>query len=316
MITSLLVGFRVVGVSAIPFSRVTEILPEDVENIAIDEETGQYLAFYSNGTLAVTFPVSYEDLTSSSERRQAVGSTCVELSLDEIKRLPGWSRIVDYADDKWGKGGRNIVANPKEYPDRPANLCVSSDVVGLKVAGEPVCLTQETITKGHLTGTSGDVAIRVAQGFTSQSSFTVTRAATVGLSSTVGVTVGIEEIADVTTSFTASTEVKNENTRSFQTTADNKHEFDLTIRAPEGKTCDAVINVKSCQLQANGRLRYTAEGWVWFNYKSQVNGHYKWAANIARAVKSIDDRSSFLEFRGSVQVNTYVDYNVTCARYA
>ncbi|KAK7049973.1 hypothetical protein VNI00_005404 [Paramarasmius palmivorus] len=301
-IFSLIAALKIGGASAMPFSRVVELLPRDVERIAIDEETGQYLAFDSAGTLTATFPISHEP-TTQPERRAA--GTCVALSVDEVQDLPGWSQMLDYANNLWGDGGRNIVTNPEE--------------------------SHETTTEGALVGTSGSVSIGVDQGFTADSTFTVTKAASVGLSSTVSVKFGLDAISEVSGSFTTSTEVTNTNAhrcedsnlfqmtdlervyyRSFGSTFSDVSRVTVTMEAPEGKKCNAVTNAKTCQIQAEGQLRYTAEGWVWFNYKKRVDGHFKWAVNFATAIANVDDRSSFLEFRGSVQANTRVSFAGEC----
>ncbi|EEB89937.1 hypothetical protein MPER_11916 [Moniliophthora perniciosa FA553] len=200
-IALLLVNLRIRGVFAIPFSRVVELLPGEVGRIAIDEDAGQYLAFNNDGTLAGTFPMG--EGSAPQPVRRAAG-TCVALSVDEVENLPGWPTMIDYANNLWGDGSRNIVTNPEEYPDYAANLCVTDEVVGLEMKGEPTCQTHETTTDGALVGTSGSVAIGVDQGFTADSTFTVTKAASVGVSETVSVKVGVDAIAEVSGSFTMS----------------------------------------------------------------------------------------------------------------
>ncbi|KAI3614337.1 hypothetical protein WG66_000062 [Moniliophthora roreri] len=319
---ALLLVYVRISVSAI---RVVELLPREVGRIAIDEDAGQYLAFNNDGTLVGTFPLGEEGSAPQPMRRAA--GACVALRLDEVESLRGWPAIVDHANNVWGDRSRNIVINPKEYPGYAANLCVTDEVVGLKIkgrltrssddassrrVGEPTCQTQVTTTNGVLVGTSGSVAIGVDQGFTAESLFTVTKAASVGVAETVSFKTGVSAIADVTGSFTMSSEVTNTNAYSFGSTFSDVTKVTVTMQAPEGKRCHAATNSKTCQLQAEGKLRYTAEGWVWFNYKKKVDGHYKWAVNFATAIPNVNDRSSFLEFRGSIQANTKVSFAGKC----
>lgn len=66
-------------------------------------------------------------------------------------------------------------------------------------------------------------------------------------------------------------------------------------------------------MSAKGTIRYLATGWVWFNYDSKTQGHYKWAANIDSILTNIDDRSSTSEFSGSMAADTHTAYEGVCA---
>ncbi|KDR65679.1 hypothetical protein GALMADRAFT_273898 [Galerina marginata CBS 339.88] len=66
-------------------------------------------------------------------------SGCSPLTLEQLKQLPGWSKIQQYAPDTYGGGGVNIVVNPSEYPDRPAVVCLKAGVVPIQVQGAPSC---------------------------------------------------------------------------------------------------------------------------------------------------------------------------------
>lgn len=62
-----------------------------------------------------------------------------------------------------------------QYLDRPAQVCVTDEVVELSFDEDPVCQTHSTETDGSLVGTSGTVAIEVDQGFNTDTSYTVSR---------------------------------------------------------------------------------------------------------------------------------------------
>ncbi|KAJ8083051.1 hypothetical protein PM082_008914 [Marasmius tenuissimus] len=299
-------------VSAIPFSELARGLPSDITHVAIDEDTSHYLAFKRDGTLHSRYPIEMNTGMNISAIGVRAAPTCSGLSIDDVKKLAGWPAIEKHANDKWGKGSRRVLTNPEEYPDRAALLCVTDEVIQVKSTGHD-CQTRQTTSNGAIVGTTGKVTVSVEQGFSSESSYTVTKATSLGVSNTVSVQLGLPEIAEVSASFTVSAEVTNTNSHSFGETFNDKSTFKVKLDAPKGETCKVVLNSRTCRIQAQGSIRYIATGWVWFNYHSATKGHYKWAVNINNAVPEIDDRSDFLDFKGAVQANTALDYDVQCS---
>ncbi|KAL0065784.1 hypothetical protein AAF712_007272 [Marasmius tenuissimus] len=127
-------------VSAIPFSELARGLPSDITHVAIDEDTSHYLAFKRDGTLHSRYPIEMNT-------------------------------------------GMNISAIG--YPDRAALLCVTDEVIQVKsTAGslsspgtDPTghdCQTRQTTSNSAIVGTTGKVTVSVEQGFSSESSYTVT----------------------------------------------------------------------------------------------------------------------------------------------
>lgn len=93
------------------------------------------------------------------------------------------------------------------------------------------------------------------------------------------------------------------------------------------------FDTKSCSFSGSGNIRYTATGWVWFNYDSKTKGHYKCASdmllsmmphssdptqsylgalNIDETLKNIDDRSSTMNFAASGNIVTKSKYKGVC----
>ncbi|KAK0476959.1 hypothetical protein IW261DRAFT_298058 [Armillaria novae-zelandiae] len=297
------------GAAALPFSEVVRSLPRDIAHIAVDEARGHYLAFKRDGSLYGRYPVDSQ--SNNVDRRAA--SQCSQLSVDEAKTISGWDAIENYANDNWGDGSRNIVTNPEDYVDRPAQVCITDDVVQLSFSGDPVCQTHTTSSAGTLVGTSGEVDIEVDQGFNTDTSYTVSSASTIGVSNTMTVKVGIPEVAEVTDALTISTEVTDTTSSTFDVSYNDVSKVTLKITAPEGKTCTATTSTKTCNIQATGKIRYLATGWIWFNYNDKTEGHYKWAVNIESVVTNQDDRSSFATFKGSMVENTETSYAGKCA---
>ncbi|PBK85605.1 hypothetical protein ARMGADRAFT_547448 [Armillaria gallica] len=309
-----------------PFSHLVKTLPRDIAHIAVDRAEGHYLAFKRDGTLFGRYPIGAQ--SNNLGRRAA--SQCAQLSLDEAKSLPGWNAILDYANSQWGGGSRNIYTNPAAYVDSPAQVCITDDVVELSYSGNPVCETHTTSTEGSLIGTDGQVQIAVQQGFNTDTSYTVSSASTIGVSSTLSVQIGIPEIADVTAELSVSTGVTDESSSTYVISF---HDFGLpeaylsgrpasmfptamlatlTIDSADGKTCTATTSTQTCNIEATGNIRYLASGWIWFDYSSRVQGHYDWAVSIEAILTNQDDRSSFAEFKGSMVANAHTSYAGSC----
>ncbi|KAE9396736.1 hypothetical protein BT96DRAFT_921904 [Gymnopus androsaceus JB14] len=298
------------SVSAMPFAELTATLPRDITHIALDERTNEYIAFKRDGSLYGRY---LADMEGYNTQRRDTSSTCGNLTVTEAESLPGWDTITNYADSNWGTGSRSIATNPSDYSGSPAEVCITSSTVEVSFSGDPTCQTNNVTTGGELVGTNGSVAIAVAQGFTSTSTFTVSTAASIGVSDTLEVKIGFPDVADVSESVTVSTDVTNTQTSSFETSYNDVDTITVTMTAPEGKTCNAISSVTSCTLQATGQIQYLASGWIWFNYDSKTQGHYKWSVNIETVITDEADRSSYSQIKGSVATNTHASYQGTCS---
>ncbi|PBK85614.1 hypothetical protein ARMGADRAFT_1169383 [Armillaria gallica] len=289
------------GVTALPFSQLIRSLPRDITHIAVDDAKGHYLAFKRD-----------VDAESSNVERRADASQCAQLSVDQAQTIPGWNAIVQYANSNWGSGSRNIVMNPIDYADQPAQVCITSDVVQLSYSGDPVCQSHTISSQGSLVGTEGEVDIEVDQGFDTDTAYTISSVSTIGFSNTLEVKVGIPEIDNVTDALTISAEVTDTTSSTFKVSYNDVSKFTIKMTAQEGQTCTAVTNTKTCDIQATGQIRYLATGWIWFNYNSATQGHYKWAVNIESVLTNQGDRSSFATFKGSMIANTQTSYAGSC----
>ncbi|KIK70237.1 hypothetical protein GYMLUDRAFT_34726 [Collybiopsis luxurians FD-317 M1] len=297
------------SVSAAPFTKPRS-LPRGVRHIALDEDTNEFVAFRRDGTFYGRYPADMESLSFVHKRDTA--SSCTNLTAAEAQQLPGWSKINNYANDNWGKGSRNIVTNPDQYPDSPALVCITNETVDVSFSGSPICQSNNVTVNGEVEGTNGSMKVEVAQGTSTSSSFTISTSSTIGVSSTLSVEIGIPDLGGVSDATTISTEVTNSQTKSFEATYNDTTSITHTYQTPQGKTCNAMISVNTCHSQATGKIRYLASGWVWFNYDSTTKGHYKWAASIDDILTNEDDRSSFADFQGSVAAETRANYQTIC----
>ncbi|PBK59093.1 hypothetical protein ARMSODRAFT_1073717, partial [Armillaria solidipes] len=191
------------GVTALPFRELVGILPRDITHVAVDETHRDYLAFKRDGSLYGRYPVDVE--SNSLDRRAS--NQCGKLSVDESKTLPGWDAIEKYANDNFGNGSRNIVTNPTQYLNQPALVCITNDVSELTFSGDPTCQMQNASANGGSVGASGEVDIEVDQGFSTDTSYTITNASTIGVSQTLTAEIGVPEIAKVTNELTISAKV-------------------------------------------------------------------------------------------------------------
>ncbi|SJL15957.1 uncharacterized protein ARMOST_19469 [Armillaria ostoyae] len=296
------------GVTTLPLSEFVGILPRDITHVAVDETHRDYLAFKRDGSLYGRYPVNVE--SSSLDRRAS--SQCGKLSVDESKTLPGWDAIEKYANDNLGNGSRNIVTNPTQYLDQPALVCITNDVSELTFSGDPTCQMQNASADGGSVGASGEVDIEVDQGFSTNTSYTITNASTIGVSQTLTAEIGVPEIAKVTNELTISAEVTGTASSSFDVSYSNVRKITVKVTAPEGKNCTTKTSTNTCNIQASGNIRYLASGWIWFNYNDVTKGHYKWGVQIEAVLTNQDDRSSFAAFKGSMVAVTKTHYASTC----
>jgi len=299
-------------VSAIPFAQVARSVPPEVAHIALDEVNNQYIAYNLDGSLYGKYSVDvkrdfYED------KRDTTG-TCAPLSIDEAKQLPGFKLLEQYADQTWGTGSRKEVTNPDNADQRGqgATACVSGEVVNVELSGNPTCISNQGETGASPSGTNGSIAVAVTQGFSNSGTWSVTSSSSIGVAVKVSATVKIPEILEIGGEVTTSAEFTNQIASGFSTTANQQVTNTATFAAPADKICKVTFDSKSCDVQGHGRVRYLAGGWVWFEYDDKVQDHFKWAVNIESIISNIDDRSSFLEFTGSMKGSTDANFVAKC----
>lgn len=314
MIFPTLSVFLLVGqlASAMPFEQVVRNLPRDVAHIALDETSGQYLAYKPDGSLAGKYPADTK--RGFLGRKRDAGSPCAKLAVEEAKQLPGFKQIEDYANKEWGTGKRNIVTNPTNADQAfgGATACVSNDVVQVEFSGSPTCNTRTGEVDSSAKQTNGSITSSVSSTYSNKGSWAVTTSSSIGVSAKVSASIKIPEIAELGGEITTSAEFTSEVAHGFETTNTDSVATGGTFGVPSGQKCQIKYDVKSCTVPGHGRVRYEAKGFVWFEYDDKVQDHFKWAVNIEEVVKNIDDRSSFLEFAGSIQGTTNANFNSSC----
>ncbi|KIK58074.1 hypothetical protein GYMLUDRAFT_705733 [Collybiopsis luxurians FD-317 M1] len=254
--------------------------------------------------------------------RREDASTCVKLSSDDVQKIPGWKKLESIANDRWGKHKRNIVTNDEhsDTANYPATICIAEESIKVRFTGQPTCQSSKTSAGGQVDGTNGTLMLSVAQGFTATSQYTISEAATIGVSGTFLGKLEFPEVADVSDAFTTSTSITNTQTKSFSTQYSSLDTVTLRVTSPNGKKCDVGTTVKRCTLQGEGEMHLVVFGDVWFEYdskqaekgKESKGKHFKWRLHFEDEL-TVAERTSIAKFKGSVIASTRATYNGTCA---
>ncbi|KAF8874283.1 hypothetical protein BD779DRAFT_1630350 [Infundibulicybe gibba] len=226
--------------------------------------------------------------------------------------VKGWEKIKAYADKKWGTEKRQIVTNTDDYLESPATVCPADKVVNIELTGEPNCVESKLDTEGEMNSTNGTLRLTFEQGYDVSAEWVVTRESSFQESVRISATFHIPEIVDIGGAVTGTTTITNELTSSFRTTISNMMAQELRMHSPKGKKCYVKMDTKVCNIFGKGRLRQTASGYVWFMYKASPSGRSRRGAVHIDEVLSVDERSSYLEFAGSMKAQVRTEYEAIC----
>ncbi|KAJ7221298.1 hypothetical protein GGX14DRAFT_429403 [Mycena pura] len=287
-------------------------LPRDATHLALDEQAREIVAFRRDELLG-RFPVASG---ISSSRRDAATGSCSDMSSDDVQKLPGWNTLKSTAENNWGKGSYNVVTNDKDYPDSPAQICVSTDIVNIVPDGNPSasssCNTQSSASDGQQVGTNGTIALTHQEGTESTTTSTVTKETSISTGVSVSAEVGFPDIADVTTAFTFTGTFTNSLSTATSSTNDQTSTATVTQSNSAGKMCHLEFTTQTCTITGTGKIRMLGTGWVWFEYNDQTQGHYKWALSIDSTLTNQDDRSTFIEFKSTTGTTSTSNYQGVC----
>ncbi|KAJ6613693.1 hypothetical protein B0H10DRAFT_1805077 [Mycena sp. CBHHK59/15] len=287
-------------------------LPRDTTHVGLDETTRELVAYARNGTNLGRFALPEPDTVSA----RATGS-CADMSSSDVQTLPGWNTLKSTAEKNWGTGSYNVVTNDKDYPNQPAQSCVSTDAVGITVdpgqSAAKSCTTQTSESNGEQVGTNGTIALTHSSGTSSSTTSTVTKESSIAVGVTVSAQIGFPEVADVTSSFSFTGTFTNTLSTATTSTSDQTSSQTLTQSNAAGKTCHLEFTTQSCTITGNGNVRMLATGWVWFEYNSATQGHYKWALNIDSTLTNQDDRSTFIAFKSTTGTTSTSNYKGVCS---
>ncbi|KZV81183.1 hypothetical protein EXIGLDRAFT_731609, partial [Exidia glandulosa HHB12029] len=283
-------------------------IPANAAHLAHDTERDVLIAYDLAGHILGELPASAGG--PALDKRDP--GTCANISGDDVQRLPGWNMLSDYAKDNWGDNWDTVDANPSDYPDRGAQLCVSGDIAQVTFDGEPTCNTQSQTSGGSIVGADGTVALSATQGTTTTTTVTVTKASSIAVGVSVAATVSFPEIVDVTSTVTSTVTFTNElSTANTFTTSDTQTQT-LTVQSDAGKTCSLTFDVQTCNANGHGSQRMVANGWAWIYYGKKKQGHYKWAINMDVVIPDEEQRATYIDFTTSSSSNTQAQYSAVC----
>ncbi|KAJ7500534.1 hypothetical protein B0H11DRAFT_2378367 [Mycena galericulata] len=290
--------------------------PRDISGIpthlALDEETREVIAFNRRGENLGRFPLEHVGVS----KRNTTGS-CATMSPSDVQQLPGWNTLKATAEKNWGTGSYNVVTNDKDYPSQPAQSCVSTDVVNIAPDGSPSasqsCTTQQSTSNGEQVGTSGSIALTHTEGTSSDTTTTVTQESSIAVGVSVSAQIGFPDIVDITSAFTFTTTFTNTLSTATETTNDQTTSATVTQSNAAGKMCHLTFTTQTCTITGTGKVRMLGTGWVWFEYNSATDGHYKWALSIDETLTNQDDRSTWIDFKSTTGTTTTSNYTGVCS---
>ncbi|KAJ3756312.1 hypothetical protein EV360DRAFT_85069 [Lentinula raphanica] len=206
-------------------------------------------------------------------RRREV-SVCKNLT--EVKILPGFSKIEEYAKKHWGDGGHKFVAFDDKEPEFSALWCPPrNDPINITYEGEPDCQMSNVTTSGVLKDTTGTNTLLITQG-TSITSLWMT-STSVNKDFSVGLTpmINYPSVTGITDSFSANSLVGTSDTDSKMEVLTDTQTVTVVMSSPAGNICQVNVQVRTCILQGKGEIPMVAKGWVWAEYDDKVKDHYK-----------------------------------------
>lgn len=122
------------GVAISDYPIIPRELPSETSLLAVNDTTGDLIAYSSSGQYLGVVPPSNGTLVSRGK-----SNTCQALTKDDLKKrkpilcpnqtmsdtyrpiiVPGWQKLEDTAKKNWGKKSYNLVTNPDEVRYSPS----------------------------------------------------------------------------------------------------------------------------------------------------------------------------------------------------
>ncbi|KAJ6562327.1 hypothetical protein B0H19DRAFT_943641 [Mycena capillaripes] len=296
---------RVLAVPHYKPSRYMSGLPQNATHLSFDTETGELTAYdITHRVLAKQHHSPNKTLAP-----RTVGS-CAAMVNADVQKLPGYNALLADANNLLGKHSWTNLGLDNRYPQYPASICTDLDTVVVTATGSPTCVIQNESTSGVLVGTSGSVTLSSTQGTAYSVTSTVTQSASLAIGDTFSVKVSFpgEEYSD---SFSVTSTYTNTLSTATQTTDNQQSTESITMAAGAGQTCSLQYTTKSCSVTGTGTIRAAATGWAWFEYNSG-KGLFTGALNMDYFL-TLDQRSSFINFRSGITSSTLSSYTGKCA---
>ncbi|KAJ6628152.1 hypothetical protein B0H10DRAFT_2428984 [Mycena sp. CBHHK59/15] len=299
-------------------SRYMSDLPANTTHLSLDQTTGELTAYDITHRVLGKIHHSHHN-SSKVDSRQSTYGACTAMVSGDIKKLHG--AFIHCAEHV-----RNGIIQQRRdpgYPQYPASVCTDFSTVAVTANDQPTCSVQQESTGGVLVGTSLPVTLTSTQGTSYSTTSTVTQSASLAVGDTFGakMTVPGVEVSDsitVTATFTNTLSTSyalslefitlshvTTTPRSTQSAVNQQQTEGVTMSAPAGQSCSLSFTTKSCTTTGTGsspdRLSIV-----------HTNGHYLWALNMDYFL-SLDQRSSFINFKAAISSSTLSSYSGHCA---
>ncbi|KAL1753978.1 hypothetical protein FB107DRAFT_216603 [Schizophyllum commune] len=278
-LTLLLLSLAMSLVAAAPApERLLEHMPREATHGSVDPISGAVHVFQDREYLGVMKGEAYSSVYPR-------GSDCTALDAETVQQLPGWNKIVDEANRRWGDGERDISTNEAE-----------SQSIG-----------------GDIIGTNGTVALSQTEGTSYTLETTTSRQVSVATDVSFEAKFKIGEIFEVGGGVSVTTTVQNSQGSSNSATNNQQTTQTITASQRDGQTCKLDFETKTCTTKGSGQLPFVGTGAVWFKYKNRdSNGHWMhWLRMDAFATEETD-RSLYMSFDALVNTETKSSYHVVC----
>ncbi|CAK5284565.1 unnamed protein product [Mycena citricolor] len=245
--------------------------------------------------------------THLASRQAPIGGRCTGLSVSELQSLPAWPNLVRYVKDTLSS---TVSYNLWTTWDgvTQATACVDEGIVSVERTGQAQCNTDEQTFDGNTVGRSGVITLSVVSGSSTTATESVTRASTIGLSYTASVTIGVPGIGEGSVSYTAAASFTND----FEKSIKKESTRSVALNSEPGDYCSMLITTTTCYQPSRGRIGFVADGYVRFGFNSRVKDHYYWHIPIDRESRA--QRTSYMEFTGSINSHGYGRYRAECKK--
>ncbi|KAF6743668.1 hypothetical protein DFP72DRAFT_1052687 [Ephemerocybe angulata] len=246
--------------------------------------------------------------------------SCFPLDLQQVSRLPAWNKIVQYAEDQWGKGGKFLLNDP-QYPDRIADGCLDAASIPVQYNSQPKCSTSNRQIQGSSDGTNQTITFIQTIGDDSKTSWTVTKESSLAVSAEFKATFDYPAVAKFEASLSATGTWRNQRSDTFETTYSNKQETKFEFVNRDGFDCKFEVETTTCAMTAMASAPVIATGTVLVAFdnkrKRKGNGsegaHYHWFIDF-ETVLTPQERTSWIDFQGPVNLTSSTAYQTNCVR--
>ncbi|KAJ7120255.1 hypothetical protein C8R44DRAFT_877693 [Mycena epipterygia] len=299
-------------------SRYMSGLPQNATHLSFDTETGELTAYDITHRVLAKQKHSPANSTTHATR-QTVGS-CAAMVNGDVQKLPGYNALLADANSLLGKHswtnlGQYLLPISTTRIPTYTNLQPTTTATRNTPRAFALTLTRSWIpdlrhpkreyqwrpSRHHRLGNALlDAGNRLFR-YQHQSS-----ALAIGASFSVKVSFPGEEYSST---FSVTSTYTNTLSTATQTTDNQQSTESITMAAPAGESCSLEYTTKSCSVTGTGTIRAAATGWAWFEYNS---GKTHWALNMDYFL-TLDQRSSFIDFRSGITSSTLSSYTGKCA---